>query len=526
MSEGNSERPGRRWLPHGWGYPPSPGEVRTVDLAAVVLLALAVWFHADVAPRAQVVGGRSHMHRTDFTVFTEAASAFFDGRDPYAVTNPRGWYYLYPPLFALMVAPLTPLDAAGQVLVWYAVSVALGFGAFAEARKLWRLALAESDGPAPSTATLWVVASGAALTVALPTLECLQRGQLGIALLYALLLGFRLAAEGRRVFLGGIVLAWAAVVKLIPALPVGFLCWQAWVAVARRREGPGRASALAFGVVAGGVLFLVAAPSVVLGWDANARHLRTWARKVVTNADPGRESKFHIDSPTNQSLSNAAHTLAVTLRPEGPDDPRALARRFARTPEELRFGVDAASALMRKADAATRRAVLAAEGLVLVALLALSVAPRAGPDLAGRASAFGLACLGMILVSPVAWTHYYMMFVPAVPFVPLRLASRGRTKSAWAAAAVPAALVWAHYLGKSWAGPVGLLGLGTAVWFAAAWAVTVIGPVVAAKLPGRRADDPREPPHPRPRRLRAFFPVTSDPASPRPRRTTRRPRTP
>ena len=315
----------------------------------------------------------------------------------------------------------------------------------------------------------------------LPTLECLQRGQLGIALLYALLLGFRLASEGRYVFLGGLVLAWAGVVKLIPALPVAFLCWQAWVEVARRRETSARASALSMGVLVGGLLFLVAVPSALLGWNANARHLETWARKVVTNTDPGNESKFHIDSATNQSLSNAAHSLAVSLRPEGPDDLRTLARRFAHSPAELRFGVDQASARLRLADVFTHRIVLVAEGLVLLMLLGLSLVSRS-EELAARAASFGMACLGMILVSPVAWTHYYMMFVPAIPFVPLSLAMGRRTRTAWVMAAIPAVLVWVHYLAKPWAGSFGVLGLGTAA------AVTCGGASSGRSVPSGRTE--------------------------------------
>ena len=68
-----------------------------------------------------------HLHQTDFTVFTEAGAAFFDGRDPYAVKNPRGWFYLYPPLFALLVSPLASLDSKSQVVVWYIISVVLAF---------------------------------------------------------------------------------------------------------------------------------------------------------------------------------------------------------------------------------------------------------------------------------------------------------------------------------------------------------------------------------------------------------------
>ena len=71
-----------------------------------LLIAIVVWGWVDVRRRARIDPDRPTVHKTDFTVYTEASAAFFDGRDPYEVTNPRGWHYLYPPLFALMLAPL------------------------------------------------------------------------------------------------------------------------------------------------------------------------------------------------------------------------------------------------------------------------------------------------------------------------------------------------------------------------------------------------------------------------------------
>ena len=67
-------------------------------------------------------------HKTDFTVYTEAGAAFFDGRPPYEVSNPRGWIYLYPPLFAMLVAPLhAPAFArSGDGLVYYFLAYVLG----------------------------------------------------------------------------------------------------------------------------------------------------------------------------------------------------------------------------------------------------------------------------------------------------------------------------------------------------------------------------------------------------------------
>lgn len=458
--------------PQRWRF-----EIRTRHVAVAFAVGLTIFLHVDVSRRARIVTGQPHLHQTDFTVFTEAGAAFFDGRDPYAVTNPRGWFYLYPPLFALMVAPLSKLDAIAQVQAWYVISVAIGFGCFVEARRIWRIAGECGETRVmPSSHSAWIGAC-AGLTVLLPTMECLQRGQVGLALLYALLLGFRLVVDGRRwtsVFLGGVVLSWAVVVKLIPALPVGFLLWQRWVfVVSARGTRPElvRASTLSMGVLAGGILFVLAIPAASVGWSANLRHLHTWTRKVVTNGDPGLESKFHIDSATNQSFANAAHLLAARLRRAEPDDPALIGLRFAKNPDQLRWARDTATANIRRADAMTGGVVRIAKALILFALLAVAFVPRSD-DRAGQAAVFGLACLAMLLVSPVAWSHYYMMMLPAVLFVPQWLARDGRAAAARWLAVVPVVLVLSHYLAKRWVGDFGLLGLGTTAWFLASCVLT------------------------------------------------------
>ena len=84
----------------------------------VLVIALAIWGWFDVRLRGTVDPNDLGLHKTDFTVYTEAGAAFFDGRDPYKVTNPRGWGYLYPPAFAMLIAPLHALPPrAGLGLV-------------------------------------------------------------------------------------------------------------------------------------------------------------------------------------------------------------------------------------------------------------------------------------------------------------------------------------------------------------------------------------------------------------------------
>src|SRR5689334_3679670 len=100
-SRARSLEPRRRWVYGGLGLPRSWADVSRLQLVVLLAIGLTVWGYVDVSRRGRIVGGHIDYHKTDFTVFTEAGAAFFDGRDPYQVTSPRGWFYLYPPLLAL-----------------------------------------------------------------------------------------------------------------------------------------------------------------------------------------------------------------------------------------------------------------------------------------------------------------------------------------------------------------------------------------------------------------------------------------
>ncbi|MCH7501565.1 MAG: DUF2029 domain-containing protein, partial [Nitrospinae bacterium] len=112
---------------------------------AALCLGLILWGLTDVRQRAHfdpVLAEQDWReilkHRTDLTVFTEAGAAFFDGRDPYRITNPRGWMYLYPPLFALLIAPLHFLQPQWQGVTWYFLSLAMVWGCYRETVRLLR----------------------------------------------------------------------------------------------------------------------------------------------------------------------------------------------------------------------------------------------------------------------------------------------------------------------------------------------------------------------------------------------------
>jgi hypothetical protein len=112
-------------------------EIRQYRWLYLALFAgLGLWCVLDVMPRGGINPRRIFEHRTDFTVYTEAGAAFFDGRNPYEVSNPRGWHYLYPPLFAIVIAPLHALPSTGQVGVWFVLSVAMVLGCYFETRRV------------------------------------------------------------------------------------------------------------------------------------------------------------------------------------------------------------------------------------------------------------------------------------------------------------------------------------------------------------------------------------------------------
>jgi hypothetical protein len=453
---------------------------------AGLLLTLAIWCAVDVSRRAVVDTARPHLHMTDFTVYTEAGTAFFDGRAPYEVTNIRGWKYLYPPLFALLVAPLSALSGPWQATLWFAVSVLLCLGSYFECRRLLAGVLAAQPAPNGLVARLGMIAGAAAV---FPVLNCLQRGQIGVILIYPLLVGLRMMLLGqtpRAWFAGGLVLALPVVLKLTPLLPVGCLVvalvaasWPRSIAlhvdastatsqdlqgmVARTFRVPLWSAA---GVLTGCLFFSLALPAGLIGWQANLRHLATWYNRVATKVDHDRTDQFAGDGSTirNQSLTNAVARFGNWAAFEfagGPDD-----RLIDRGAAEL------GTMLMDRPS--VHAALLVIRGIAALVLVAAVVALGRCGDRVSLGFAFGLACVATFIVSPVARGHYFMLYVPAILFGGLWIFERRSARSALGFAAIPALLCLTHYLALNHAGRVGLLGIGTALWFFTACAIVLV----------------------------------------------------
>jgi len=494
-------------------------------LVWIVLLAgLILWGWLDVRQRGFVRPDAPDEHKTDLTVYSEAGAALLDGRPPYEVANPRGWTYLYPPLFALLLAPLAQLQPQDQVFVWYLISLGFCFGCYLETKRLFRVVVGESAAPAdapdrlelpdvdvrsrkpaaraddsdgsfprPRSRQLTPMLGWLALAAAvLPTLNCLQRGQVGVLKLYLLLIGVRLVLTARSRWMcltGGMILALPVVMKVIPAVPAGvFLLALVGSAWAARTLGAGtvrinqsaspsagnitppvqRAGMALAGLAAGVLLFALLLPGAVLGWKNNLDHLETWAELMLAKAaDGGLDPRSgNSRSARNQSMQNAVARLgnfAMYLAGAGPDDqdvPLTAQRPLPPMPMD--------HPIVQKGLVALRAVLFAA---VLIVAWRLGTA---GSRL-DLAAAFALGCVAMLVISPIARGHYFMLYVPGVIFVPLWLARHGDLKLlgkslAQVLAISPAVVVIAHYTMLSVAGRMGLLGLGTTGWLLAALA--------------------------------------------------------
>jgi hypothetical protein len=290
-----------------------------------------------------------------------------------------------------------------------------------------------------------------------------------------LLVGFRLAWQGSSgvgIFLGGIVMALPITFKLTPALPVGFivllwLCARNHGNEARPHVGR-RGLAAGSGVIIGLLLFALIIPGAVLGWKRNIEYLDSWAKKIQASAKGGPQGD-NLHMPRNQSMSNALELFARWV-PRTSSAGRTLARDPA-YPDLL-------------AQPRVPRAIL--DSIVwsvrLIALVLLFLVGRRlviGNDPAGEPAAFGLACAATLLISPLAWAHHYVIALPAVLFVPWWLWTRGRRAAVRALCAVPPVLAAVHYaaidtelivrpIGSSLVWTIGLMGVGTTLWYVAA----------------------------------------------------------
>lgn len=145
-----------------------------------------------------------------FDVYYQAALALAQGETPYQGIN--GWNYLYPPLLAQLLVPMTFLDDHAMVVnIWFGLHLVLLAGTFGLLARYVR---------ADDAKWLWI-----APIFFFPFWQALYLGQITIVMLALLVACWAALKEGQKVIAGSI-LALAIWIKVFPFLLVLYFLWR------------------------------------------------------------------------------------------------------------------------------------------------------------------------------------------------------------------------------------------------------------------------------------------------------------
>ncbi len=299
----------------------------------------------------------SPAHRTDFTVYRDAAAAVLHGQDLYVIRNVRGWAYVYPPPYSIVMVPFALLPLPVSVLAWYFVCVGLTISAVSMSG---RLAETSSMGERKKLAVLLIPA----LIMAVWFTVGLTRGQASVLMTWLVIAAIFWEKKGRTAA-GAACLAGAVLLK---AFALTLLCYYIW----RRKWKMVAATLVAF--LLGGLVL----PSAVFGWHGNLHYISEWTHEVAAPALGSESSRTH---------SELYDQLLSMERPRN-QDLGSVMQRLIKGDQTRLMVLALAAALALPIWLLGRRANARSEPLIL-----------------------GAVVVWMLLVSPVAEDHYFSLYV-------------------------------------------------------------------------------------------------------------------
>jgi hypothetical protein len=378
--------------------PSNPSPDRLNRWQALGLWALAVAFVA-FGVLAVVRGAFLQRPMTDVQVYLRAAWAARTGGDIYTITDDNSWHYHYPPLLAILSAPLADAprgtDRAGllplgvSVAVWYWLSVAcLVAGLHVLASAL--------DPEAPRYGRRWwALRVGPLLACLTPVVATLMRGQVNLFLLALLCFAGAALVRGRSWRAG----AWIAAAICLKVYPAFLLVYPLW-----RRDGR-----CLGGCAAGLLVGLVLVPAAWFGPVRTFNLYSEWSAVLVRPAlgagdDHARDYELIRATATeSQSLGSMIHNTLHFDRATRPGEQAA----WVRVTHWVLGGV-----------------------MTLVTLLAAG--RRRDGDPFQALLLFGALILVMLLLSPVCHLHYFCLAVPLVMGLAAReWQAHGTTRLSW-----------------------------------------------------------------------------------------------
>lgn len=351
----------------------------------------------------------------DFDTYYVAAGDALAGRPLYRETGAGP--YLYPPLFAVLLAPLSRVPYPVAHALWFLLNAAL----FA-----FMLRFAESLLPAPprSKAVAWL-ARGALAFACVTLADNLSMAQANVVVAALVAAGFMAWTSGRP-FAAGLALSLAAALKVSPALFLLFFLV--------RREGRVLA-----GWAAGFALWLLLVPSLVLGLGRNAEYLSAWSEKTIggysraVSRDAWRDEAVsrakmqNLLNAKNQSLAAVFYRLLLSdLRERAYDEKKPI---YAAQRYRIFFPI-------KLPEPGVRAAIVSAAAALLGATLWVSARAR-GKE---AWTAFALILALVPALSPVARSHTFAPLVLAAFLLPALLHGTRGTRRSWTIALGTAAI--------------------------------------------------------------------------------------
>lgn len=285
----------------------------------ISLLVLVILFGAWVELR----GALQHTRKTDVGTYLRGAWAVRNGGDLYSITDDRGWHYVYPPFFAIMMTPLAdPPSGASRagyvpyavtVGFWYLLTMALGFwGVHILAGALED----ESGGPPRVLGRKWWALRILPVLVLLPAIGRSQmRGQVGLLIAFLLCVTAANLVRGKK-FRAGLWLSAAIAIKLIPALLILMPLWR-------------RSWRMLGGIALGLVLTLGLIPLAAMGPARTAAAYSSFYNEVIKGGLEGNTKSAvggeltGITSTDSNSPMVVIHNIMYFSVPRGQRPPTA-----------------------------------------------------------------------------------------------------------------------------------------------------------------------------------------------------------
>ena len=350
-----------------------PAWLRPLLLAVALIVIVGLGISTVYRAGPHIIGGKrwgSRVHRCDFTVDTAAGQAVLNGTDIYQAHNIRGWYYIYPPLFAILMVPFACVSTIWAALAWYVLSVVLVALTVKLCVRLVTDALQFSGDP------LWLYALPPVL-VLFPLMSALARGQTSPLLLWLVTAGLFYGWK-RQDWRGGICLAGGILLKVFPIVLLAYFVW-------RKRWRFVLVTLIATTIGA----FVI--PGAVFGWQRNNNYLREWLDVI---GKPALEAESErADNPLYGQLLSSQLPRNQSLS--------AVLTRLTNNPQARWAGIGI--------------------GLLMAAsILVVGWRPGTGAEI----HVLSAAVIWMLLIPPVSWAHYFMLLL--LPLTALLAVAMGR----------------------------------------------------------------------------------------------------